>query len=139
VEGLLRALEDDEPAVRFIAMEHLGRLGDRRAAAPLARLLDTNRWSVRARVIRTLGSIACPESIAALSGVLADDDSATVRLEAAIALGHQGRGAISALREAVSDDDDADVRAAACRSLRRISGGDANTLPVSCRQANVTE
>lgn len=139
VEGLLRALQDDEPVVRFIAMEHLGRLGDRRAAAPLARLLNTNRWSVRARVIRTLGAIVCPESVAALSGVLANDDSATVRLEAANALGRQGRGAISVLREAVSNDDDADVRSAACRSLGGVSDGGASALPPGCAQTNASE
>jgi len=98
----------------------------------LAQLLDTDRWSVRARVVRTLGSIQCPESVAALSRVLSDDDSATVRVEAANALGRQGREAAPALTRSATSDDDGDVRTAACRSLGQISGGSGAALPAAC-------
>ena len=59
-DGLLRALSDEDQAVRFLALEGLGQHPSCRSTAAVMDLAGSDSWSVRTRVARTLGSFVCP-------------------------------------------------------------------------------
>ncbi len=132
VAGLLRALADEDHAVRNQAMVHLGRAGDARAIDPLTELLDAERWSVRARVVRTLGQIVDPATIEPLTRIAREDPSTSVRVEAIDALARQGESAMASLHTVIRDHEaDPQVRHAACDAAREVGGEQACTdLPL---------
>lgn len=91
LEALLGALRDQNRDVRWVAIEALGELGDRRAVQPLVQYLrrkEDYRWGKRL-VADALGEIGGSQAVEALSAMLADGDLFVRRL-AALALLRQG-------------------------------------------------
>jgi hypothetical protein len=126
--------QSDDPAMRQTAARMLGRIGDRRAVAPLLAVLRdraANR-QVRVQAAQSLGMLKAPEAYEPLLQVLEDRDDigavrgssmeALLRLDARRAYGR----ALSAL-----DDADPTVRGLVARGLRTY--GDAQALPALLR------
>lgn len=89
--ALLGALGDPNRDVRWVAIEALGELGDRRAVPPLVQYLrrkEAYAWGTRL-VANALGAIGGREAVDALSTMLADPDP-FVRRIAALSLLRQG-------------------------------------------------
>jgi HEAT repeat protein len=86
VEPLIAALSDTTKRVRSLAADILGRVGDKRALAPVTDLLSDTARSVRAAACESLGRIGDGSSTAPLVGALSDT-SESVRKSAAFALG----------------------------------------------------
>lgn len=95
LEPLLAALRDANRDVRWVAIEALGELGDRRAVPPLVQYLrrkEAYRWGKRL-VANALGAIGGREATEALTPLLADPDP-FVRRCAALALLRQNDPAL---------------------------------------------
>jgi hypothetical protein len=84
VDGLIRALQDQDIAVRAEAASSLGQLGDQKAVAPLISTLqnDSDPY-VRSLAAKALGSLGNPRARDALMNCLANDS-----LEVSAAAGH---------------------------------------------------
>ena len=102
--ALLAALRDPNRDVRWVAIEALGELGDRRAVGALvqyltARRKEAYRWG-RRLVANALGAIGGPEAVDALTPMLEDPDP-FVRRDAALSLLRQRDPALLARVEPV--------------------------------------
>jgi HEAT repeat protein len=75
VSALVQQLASDDLDVQLAAIDALGRLGDREAAGPLARLLGTNR-AVSVAAAGALAHIGDPSVMDRLFGLLSDPDAA---------------------------------------------------------------
>ena len=138
VPALIRALEDEEPAVRVSASKALGRLRDHRALEPLVNLLDDESSPVResagtslgrlgdAGAARAPGAVEEPSAVTALIRALEDEEQ-TVRVSAARALGglRDPRGFEPLVN--LLEDEDCHVRAAVAGSLGGL--GDVRAVP----------
>ncbi len=89
---LSAALGDPTPAVRGMAADLLGRLGDPATADAIEPLLADEDAAVRASAVRALGQLR-PEAVDALAARLAEDPAAAVRAELAVALAGAGEAA----------------------------------------------
>ena len=86
------ALGDPMPAVRGMAADLLGRLGDPAAAAAIEPLLADEDAAVRASAVRALAQLR-PKEVGALAARLAEDPAPAVRAELAVALAIAGEDA----------------------------------------------
>merc|ERR1712060_502752 len=109
-----RSLQDNDPVIRRISADSIGRMGVVAApeAAALVTALDDTDEVVRRRVAKVLGMM-CAASVAHLIHHL-DDADIKVRKKAAQSLGAMGSGL--ALRRCLKDSD-AGVRAQAVQAL----------------------
>jgi len=108
--------------VRMAAASALGKIGDRRAVAPLADLLarDTD-WEVREMAAYSLGQLGGPEAVARLIKAMSDPEP-EVHKAAAWALGKVGGPEATArLIEAMADPDSS-VRYAVAKALGQVGG-----------------
>jgi HEAT repeat protein len=147
--ALLARLHDDDQTVRRAAVAALGELGDTRAAARLAAALqDGGLQGVAQEALRRMGSAALselekayagapPEArrlIVDLAGRMEDrrarrlllsalaDDTAQVRMEAALALGDGGfLDAVQPLMDVKASDPSPGVRQAAASALKKLA------------------
>jgi HEAT repeat protein len=88
VDPLISLLGDENYKVRQGAATGLGRLGDRKAAEPLIKALETEREAdVRISEVQALGILGGPEAIKGLSRISTDkDEYRNVRINAEKAL-----------------------------------------------------
>ena len=108
------------PAVRGMAADLLGRLGDPATAGAIEPLLADEDAAVRASAVRALGQLR-PEAVDALAARLAEDPAAAVRAELAVALAGAGEVAradelLDGLLTAADPDDRAIGLAASARA-----------------------
>ena len=89
VPGLLEALEDPAPEVRYRAAWALGKIGDLRAIDPLIRAFNDNDSYVQWSAAEALAEINESKTVELLIQAL-DDNSSDVRETAAQALGSIG-------------------------------------------------
>ncbi len=85
VETVIRALQDMDPIVRYLAVDALKSIGSKRAVEPLIQAQKDGNRDVRSAVAVALGTIGDPRAVDALSQALRDEDKG-VRFEAAKAL-----------------------------------------------------
>ncbi|MHB1712232.1 MAG: HEAT repeat domain-containing protein, partial [Acidimicrobiales bacterium] len=105
--ALIDGLGAEEPAMRGLAAEVLGLIGDVSAAGPLVRAVNDDRSDeVRARAARSLGILSAPSGLPCLLELLGPSHSQALRAAAAAALGDlQAREAGGRLDEALDDPD----------------------------------
>lgn len=91
VETLISTLSDDKPNVRASAIEALGRIGDKRATAPLLQILENQQDNKYARsyAAKALGGIKDSSAVQPLIASLSDN-ALEVRCASAEALGEIG-------------------------------------------------
>jgi HEAT repeat protein len=99
-QNVMDGLQDVDPIVRAAAVEALGRWGQSSAAvlSCLTALLEDANDQVKVEVTRVLPKLAgpTPAVIDVLCRRLLEDDSASVQVHAAIALGQLGSSAVTA-------------------------------------------
>lgn len=119
VEGLVRALEDENSDMRKRTVEVLGKLGSQDAIPGLLSVLeDENSW-VRSNAVEALGKLGSEAAIPSLLQALKDKNS-DVRIRAAEALGKlSSQKAIPGLIQAL-DDKDFWVRQSAAEALGKL-------------------
>jgi HEAT repeat protein len=118
-EPLIRALDDNDWAVRTSAAEALGTIGDARAVEPLIRALHDEYWNVNRAAEKTLGTIGEPAIEPLIQALLRDNDR-KVRASAAGALGRiKNKRAFAPLAQALNDED-VEVRASAADALGKL-------------------
>jgi len=107
---------------RHGAIVALGGIGDRRAGAALVEALRDHSEVIRAEAARTLARLDYREAIPELIRVLAEDEDAAVRREAAWALHNLGAQSpdVSAAFRVALQDTHWEVRTEAARGLGRI-------------------
>jgi HEAT repeat protein len=110
---LVEQLDADDPDTRLAAIVALGRLGDRRAAPAVARLLDGPR-AIAVAAAAALARIGDPASHAALLRLLAHPDAA-VRQAAIGALNSLGHPSLAGDVLALLGADDATLRESGVR------------------------
>ncbi len=116
---LVTALADPIPAVRIMAADLLGRLGDSSSAPAIDPLLADRDPAVRAAAVRALTTCR-PSAGAALAEQLEDDGATPVRAELAVALAVAGDHQRSdALLDALLGSDDPVDRAAGLAAAAR--------------------
>ncbi len=135
VEGLIRALKDQDYLTRKEAARALKKVGDKRAVPALIEALRYKSWhedyiilsSVRENSAEALGRIGDTMAIPALIDSMEDDPDDDVRLKATWALGELGDPeAVDALITAL-EDKNWGVRRTAANALGRI--GDDRAVP----------
>jgi HEAT repeat protein len=135
VEGLIRALKDQDYLTRKEAARALKKVGDERAVTALIEALRYKSWhsdyiilsSVRENSAEALGKIGDTMAIPALIDSMEDDPDEEVRLKATWALGELGdQEAVDALITAL-EDKNWGVRRTAANALGRI--GDDRAVP----------
>ena len=135
VEGLVKALKDQDYLTRKEAARALKKVGDERAVLPLIEALRYKTWhsdyivlsAVRENSAEALGKIGDPRAIPSLVDSMEGDPDEEVRLKAAWALGEIGDPlAVDALISAL-EDNNWSVRRTAANSLGII--GDNTAVP----------
>ena len=71
---LLKLLESQDPSERLIAIQELGKLGDKKAIPHLLSHVHTNNPLIQAEVIRALGELRAVDVVPTLLSLLVDDD-----------------------------------------------------------------
>jgi HEAT repeat protein len=107
VDGLIAILDRPETGAdaRQAACWILGRLGRKRSAPALLRVLGDGNASVRAAAARALGELRSRRAVGPLIATLQTDDDAEVRTAAAYALGMLGDGrAVDSMIDVLGDD-----------------------------------
>jgi HEAT repeat protein len=89
VNGLIRAVNDEERGIRLAAIEALGEIGDPRAVEPLIASLQDGSWGVRSSAATALGAIGDGRAVKPLSSLIKDSKK-VVRKAAAEALAKIG-------------------------------------------------
>jgi HEAT repeat protein len=89
VNGLIRAVNDEERGIRLAAIEALGEIGDPRAVEPLIASLQDGSWGVRSSAATALGAIGDGRAVKPLSSLIRDGKK-VVRKAAAEALAKIG-------------------------------------------------
>ena len=90
INGLLKALSDQQGAVRCQAAEALGQLGDLRALEPLLDALKARDDQMRDAAVRGLGELHNAKAVKPLIAKLLYDSNYNVQISAAFALGKIG-------------------------------------------------
>ena len=117
---ILPLLSSSRPHIVRHGAELLGRLGDRRAVAPLTALVEHPAERVRAAAIRALAGFDDAAALAALQSALGHVSPDT-RSEAARALADHGReAAVGRLLEAFSQDAESPVRRELAAAAARL-------------------
>lgn len=131
---ILPLLANSRPHIVRHGAELLGRLGDRRAVAPLTALVDHPAERVRAAAIRALAGFDDPAALAALQSALGHLSPDT-RSEAARALADHGReAAVGQLLEAFSRDPESPVRRELATAAARLgAAGDLTEMALDRR------
>ncbi len=124
----VRNLSDEHEQVRDAAVMALNRLGYRKSAWPLSRqLIEETEHHVKLRIIQTLAAIREMGDVRGLRGIIEDDPSVVLRIEAACAMGAIGeKKAIPFLLKALKDDEYR-VRAEAACALGVFQGSEVVT------------
>lgn len=138
LDPLLRALRDPNRDVRWVAVEALGELGDRRAVAPLVAYLqmrrkEVYRWHKRL-VANALGAIGGGEAVEALTAMLADPDL-FVRRSAALGLIRQGDPVLLARLDGVMRESPDDHLATVKREYAKLRESGAGRARVQLTSA----
>jgi HEAT repeat protein len=121
LERLRRALDDDDPWVRYYACQALGRLADLPSAEALAARLSDAAGQVRVAAIEALSHLPGGPALRAL-GEAARSGDEEVRRAALLGLGAAaGAEALPALLEALASADDA-TRLIAVSALAQVGG-----------------
>jgi HEAT repeat protein len=103
VEGLIKALKDEDYYVRERAAEALGKIKGTTAVQPLIQALKDENWGVRWSVAVALGKIKDTTAVEPLTQALKDGYE-QVRKQAAVALGKIGdKRALEPLTKALKD------------------------------------
>jgi HEAT repeat protein len=89
VNGLIRAMNDEERGIRLAAIEALGAIGDPRAVEPLIAALQDDSWGVRSYAAAALGAIGDVRAVKPLSYLIRDSKK-VVRKASAEALAKIG-------------------------------------------------
>ena len=119
VKGLIKALKDEDWAVRCDAAKVLGRLGDARAVEPLIQALKDQEWAVRRSTAEALGKIGDGTAVEPLIQALRDEEE-LVQGDAAEALAKIGDGKTIERLIQVRKDEPLSVRLKAERALYRL-------------------
>ncbi len=128
VEGLIRALDNDDYLIRKEAARSLKKVGDSRAIVPLIQSLKYEKWqsdnpilgTVREFAAEALGKIGDGRAVKPLIYAMKEDDDLEVRWKSAWALGEIGDlSAVDALIEALKSDS-WNVRESAAQSLGKL-------------------
>ncbi len=119
----VRNLSDGHAEVRYAAVAALNRLGYRKSAWPLSRqLVEETEHHVKMYIVQTLAKISEMGDIRGLGGIIEDESSVVLRIEAACAMGVIGeKKSIPSLLKAL-DDNEYRVRAEAAYSLGVFNG-----------------
>jgi HEAT repeat protein len=117
---LLRALRDDRPTVRRLALWGISELRAGQAGTVVAQFLNDAAPEVRAEAARTLGDLGATGEALRIAALLRDRDS-FVRLQAAHALGDLQHPATRPPLQAALDDPDEAVRSKARWALLRVA------------------
>ena len=125
VEPLIAALRDGEADTRRMAVEILGRVGDRKAVEPLCATLRDSHWAVRQAAVRALAALGDSKAVEPLCVALEDSDSTVRRATVAALVGLGDPRAVEPLCAALRDSDGA-VRQAAVAAL--VGLGDKRTV-----------
>jgi len=130
--ALLRMVEASEREAELPHLARaLGSLGTGAATKKLVEMSRTGNVSVRVAAVETLGGIAEPSALAAVTQALGDPHVDKVRAAAATALArHGGRRHVARLAKALADAPGLDVRVACARALGRLGGKDARAALV---------
>lgn len=121
---LINALDDDDPFIRFTAVEALAWLGDNDAVPAIVRMLSDESYTNRIAAIRALGEIGEKSVVLAVAHMM-DDDKLLVREVAAEILGKlKGKEAIPALLQGMASDEGF-MRRTSIESLGEIGIDDA--------------
>ena len=130
VPGLIEALgyakEGKIGGVRYDAAEALGKIGDKRAVAPLCAALKDSDMRVRDRAAMALGEIGDARAVEPLCAAL-KDSYVDVRMSAAAALGYiGGTSAVEALGEIARKGSNKGIRDHAAFWLDNIAKKDSS-------------
>jgi beta-lactamase regulating signal transducer with metallopeptidase domain len=123
VQPLVRALRDDDPRVRRIALWGLSEMrpAPEYITPSVSRLLSDPYPEVRAQAARTIGDFESVRNSRSIEKLLLNDPSPAVRLQAAHALGDiQDPASATSLQLALSDPDPA-VRRKAGWALKQVA------------------
>jgi len=132
------SLKHPVPEVAQFAAEILGKIGDKRAVAPLIAILEgTPEPGLAEAATEALGKLKDMSAVPILSRML-ERGALVVRIRAADALGELcGDEAVSALESAAETDSNRTVRDAAEKALARISAGGASRLDTRLAQQSL--
>ena len=117
---LVRALRDDRPTVRRLALWGISELRAAQAGTVVAEYLNDVAPEVRAQAARTLGDLGATGEALRIAALLSDRDP-FVRLQAAHALGDLQHPATRPHLRAALDDPNAAVRSKALWGLARVA------------------
>ncbi len=120
---LIELLDDQDPRVKTLAAETLGKIGDVKALRPLVSYLDDQDVTMRVYVVNALGCIKSASAVKPLIKCL-QDENWEVRKSAAEVLG--GIGDSQAIKPLIAalEDENAGVRENAAVALRFITSQD---------------
>ncbi|MHC4116594.1 MAG: HEAT repeat domain-containing protein [Planctomycetota bacterium] len=104
IPALLRALNDDEPHVRWSAANALGYIGSEKALEALMNALQDETVDIRSAAAMALGAIGSDQVLEALTKALKDKDE-SVRMYVALAMGWIGsKQVVEVLKETLRDE-----------------------------------
>ena len=127
IDALVEILEGSELALTVVAAWALGRLGDKRAIAPLHRSLDSSYRSVRAHTARALGALGDREIAPLLAERLEIEEDSGLQMAYASALGNlHAVDAIPQLLELLAQTSNPGARLELALTLARIVGEEHN-------------
>lgn len=90
VPVLIELMDEPDTELRMLAITMASALGtDRRMVGPLIRALDADDWWVRSTAVETLGQIADPSAITALTRQMSDPDTVWTAIGALASIGNK--------------------------------------------------
>jgi len=121
VPSLIRLLNDDDPDTRISAMSSLGRIGSKKAIAPIIKLMENDKDdNIRISAATVLGYLSGTEAIPALKKALSDSNK-MIQIRAAGSLGMLNDGSGYAIIFGYSEDADINVKANALQAFGLIA------------------
>ncbi len=111
----------EREGTELAALDAVGRLGDRAAWKPVAKLLAHPKERVRVAAVRCLGRLGVAEAAEALAGRLAGSEMFTVRFAAEDELVKLGAAALPVLLPRAREGRDLTARRHAIRALGRLA------------------